>query len=46
MGFARAVADRVILMAEGRIAEEGTAEQMFNAPTHQITRDFMKAVQR
>ncbi|MDO6728990.1 amino acid ABC transporter ATP-binding protein [Marinovum sp. 2_MG-2023] len=46
MGFARAVADRVILMAEGRIVEEGTAEQMFTAPTHQITRDFMKAVQR
>ncbi len=46
MGFARAVADRVILMAEGEIVEEGTAEQMFTAPTRQVTRDFMKAVQR
>lgn len=46
MGFARAVADRVILMAEGAIVEEGTAEQMFTAPTQQITRDFMKMVQR
>ncbi|MEQ3624502.1 MAG: amino acid ABC transporter ATP-binding protein [Celeribacter sp.] len=46
MGFARAVADRVILMAEGRIVEEGTPEQMFTAPTQQITRDFMKAVHR
>jgi ABC-type polar amino acid transport system ATPase subunit len=46
MGFARAVADRVILMAEGRIVEDGTPEQMFTAPQHQITRDFMKAVQK
>lgn len=46
MGFARAVADRVILMANGQIVEEGTAEQMFTAPTHQITQDFMNVVQR
>ncbi|GLQ36189.1 arginine ABC transporter ATP-binding protein [Amylibacter marinus] len=44
MGFAKAVADRVILMAEGEIVEEGTPEQMFNNPQHQITRDFMEVV--
>lgn len=44
MGFARAVADRVILMAKGRIVEDGTAEQMFTAPQHKITQDFMKVV--
>lgn len=44
MGFARAVADRVILMAAGEIVEEGTPVQMFNDPQHDITREFMKVV--
>ena len=44
MGFAKAVADRVILMAQGEIVEEGTPEQMFSNPQHQITRDFMAVV--
>lgn len=44
MGFARAVADRVILMADGKIIEEGTPEQMFNDPQHETTREFMKVV--
>jgi len=44
MGFARAVSDRVILMAEGRIVEEGNAEQMFGNPQHPVTQDFMKLV--
>jgi len=44
MGFARAVADRVILMAQGEIVEEGTPEQMFSNPKHQISRDFMAVV--
>lgn len=45
MGFARAVADRVILMADGKIVETGTPEQMFTAPRNEITRAFMQAVQ-
>ena len=44
MGFARAVADRVILMAGGKIVEDGTPAQMFNDPQHAITREFMKVV--
>ena len=44
MGFARAVADRVILMANGAIIEEGTPEQMFTAPKHPITQEFIRAV--
>jgi general L-amino acid transport system ATP-binding protein len=44
MGFAQAVADRVILMAQGEVVEEGTPEQMFNDPQHQITKDFMAVV--
>ena len=37
MGFAREVADRVIFMDEGRIVEEGTAENVFDRPQHQRT---------
>lgn len=44
MGFARAVADRVILMADGQIVEEGDPEQMFNAPKHWITKEFMNVI--
>lgn len=44
MGFARAVADRVVLMANGEIVEEGDPEQMFNKPRHEITKEFMKVV--
>lgn len=44
MGFAKAVADRVILLAQGEIIEEGTHDEMFNNPQHQLTRDFMVVV--
>lgn len=44
MGFAKEVADKVIFMDEGRIIEEGTPEQIFNAPQHHRTRDFLKTV--
>ena len=32
MGFAREMADRVIFMADGKIVEEGTPEDIFTAP--------------
>ena len=32
MGFARAVADRVVFMADGQIVEVGTPEHFFNGP--------------
>ena len=44
MGFARDVADRVILMADGFIAEEGTPEQIFEHPQVKRTQDFLAAV--
>ena len=44
MGFARDVADRVILMADGIIAEEGTPEQIFEHPQVKRTQDFLSAV--
>jgi polar amino acid transport system ATP-binding protein len=41
MGFARAVADRVIFMAEGEILEEGPPATFFQAPAHARTRAFL-----
>ena len=42
MEFARDVSDRVIFMDKGVIAEEGTPEQIFNAPKEARTREFLK----
>lgn len=44
MGFARDVADRVLVFDEGRIVEEGDPEQIFTAPRRERTRSFLKAV--
>ena len=44
MGFARDAGDRVILMADGVIAEEGTPEQIFEHPQVKRTQDFLSAV--
>jgi polar amino acid transport system ATP-binding protein len=44
MGFARVVADRVAFLAEGRILECGTADQVFNAPVTESCRKFLAAV--
>ncbi|WP_308220080.1 amino acid ABC transporter ATP-binding protein [Nisaea acidiphila] len=44
MRFARAAADRVIFMADGQILEEGTPEEIFEAPKHQRTREFMAEI--
>ncbi len=41
MGFARAVADRVIFMAGGEIVEEGPPKQFFQNPKHERTRAFL-----
>jgi ABC-type polar amino acid transport system ATPase subunit len=38
MGFAREVADRVIVMAEGEIIEQAAPEQLFEAPSDPRTR--------
>jgi general L-amino acid transport system ATP-binding protein len=44
MGFARDVADRVVLMAGGQIVEEGVPEEFFTNPKEERTREFLSAV--
>ncbi|NLK09202.1 MAG: amino acid ABC transporter ATP-binding protein, partial [Firmicutes bacterium] len=44
MGFAKEVADRVIFMDSGVIAEEGSPEQIFNNPLQERTREFLKRI--
>ena len=44
MGFARDVADRVLVFDKGKIVEEGTPEAIFTNPQKERTRTFLKAV--
>ena len=44
MGFAREVSDRVIFMAEGKIVEEGTPEEIFTAPMTERIQSFLSKV--
>ncbi len=44
MGFARQVADRVIFVDGGVIAEEGTPSEVFGNPKSQRLKDFLNAV--
>ena len=42
MNFAREIADKVIFMADGVIVEQGTPEEMFDHPTKERTKQFLK----
>ena len=44
MGFAREVADRVLFMDGGVIAEQGTPAELFDNPKNPRTQQFLKAV--
>lgn len=44
MGFAKEVADKVIFIDQGVIAEEGTPEQIFEHPQNERTRSFVRAI--
>ena len=44
MGFARAVADRVVFMDNGAIAEVGTPDAFFSAPRTERARQFIQQV--
>ena len=44
MGFARRAADRVAMMDDGRIIEEGPPEHFFDSPTQERTRQFLSMI--
>lgn len=46
MGFARRVADRVVMMDGGVIAEQGPAQAVFDNPAHERTKAFFDHVRR
>ena len=44
MGFARAVADRMVFMDDGLIVEEGPPAQIFGAPQQERTKQFLSQI--
>jgi polar amino acid transport system ATP-binding protein len=46
MGFAREVADRVVMMDDGRVIEEAEPEQFFTAPRSERTKAFLSRILR
>ncbi len=46
LGIVRKLADRVCVMKEGKIVEQGTIERVFNAPEHPYTRALLRAEPR
>ena len=44
MGFARAVADRVVFMDHGEIVESGSPDVLFTAARHERTRAFLSQI--
>jgi microcin C transport system ATP-binding protein len=43
LGIVRKIADRVSVMKNGKIVEQGTVERVFSAPAHPYTRDLLAA---
>jgi len=44
MGFAKAVADRVIFMDQGQIVEQNTPHEFFSNPKSERTKDFLSKI--
>ncbi len=44
VGFAREVADRIVLMADGVLVEEGTPEEFFSNPQEDRTKKFLSQI--
>ena len=44
MGFAREVCDKVVFMADGRIVEEGKAQDIFDNPQNERTKEFLSKI--
>lgn len=45
INFARDVADHVVLIEDGKVVEEGSAEQMFELSTHPRTQAFLQRIE-
>ena len=46
INFARDVADHVVLIEDGHVVEEGSAEQMFELSTHPRTQAFLQRIEK
>lgn len=46
MSFVREVSSKVVFMAEGHVVESGTPQQIFTAPQHTRTREFVGKILR
>ena len=44
MGFAKEVGNRVLFMADGKLLEEGTPEEIFDHPKHERLKEFLAKV--
>lgn len=44
VGFAREVADRVVLMADGLLIEEATPDAFFSNPKEERTKQFLSQI--
>ena len=44
MAFARDVSDRMVVMVDGSVVEDGDPKAIMNDPTHERTRKFLGAV--
>jgi len=44
MGFAREVGNRVLFMADGKLLEQGTPDEIFNSPENPRLKDFLSKV--
>jgi polar amino acid transport system ATP-binding protein len=44
MGFAKAAADKIVFMDEGRVIETGPPDRLFNNPAEERTQRFLKHI--
>jgi polar amino acid transport system permease protein len=44
LSFAREVADRVVFLSGGQVAEDGPADEVFTRPRHPLTARFLQAM--
>ncbi len=44
LGVVEQLADRVIVMRDGAIVEEGTRDEVFDTPRHEYTRELLRAI--